>query len=78
MEYPAQDAVDCTNSNQHLHQDVQMHNCDLCEYQVTFWVNHTQIGATLPKYDEIESIELQDAPTLNSYSVVNLRGPPTC
>ncbi len=78
MEYPAEETSDCTNNNKHLHQDTPNHNCDLCEYQITFWVNDNPVSEVLPQYVAELKIELQDAPAIRTNYVVALRGPPSC
>jgi len=77
MENPAQVVVDCENNTKHLHDGVQDHDCDLCEYQVTFWVNPVvlsqPVSTALDSYVE----STQDAPLLSIPYYISLRGPPS-
>ena len=78
MQYPAEAVSECNDSAEHVHQDSQRHSCDLCEFQITQWVNHATLGELPYQHFEITKARIQDAPTLESNYTISLRGPPAC
>ncbi len=77
LETPATDLVDCNISDKHFHSDPDNHSCELCDYQITYWVGTWLNPQPWPRDVVVITLSTQDAPSLRSVLSYPLRGPPT-